>query len=77
MPGLDASVGAEQHFVLSNLAPGSTQKRIALAIVLGLLIALYLITGPFSGIQLAQLNAFVAIYATAMFVTDSITAILL
>ena len=41
------------------------------------MVALYLITGPLSGIQLGAVNGFVAVYATAMFVTDSITAILL
>ena len=67
----------DHHFVLSTLAPGPAQKRLALGIVLGLLVALYLITGPLSGIQLGAINGFVAVYATAMFVTDSITAILL
>jgi signal transduction histidine kinase len=70
--------GAEEHhFILSSLSPGPAQKRLALGIVLGLLVALFLITGPLSGIQLGAINAFVAVYATAMFVTDSITAILL
>jgi signal transduction histidine kinase len=73
----DAAVPLEQQFVLSNLAPGRAQKRLALGIVIGLLIALYLITGPLSGIQLGTMSAFVAVYATAMFVTDSVTAILL
>src|SRR5262245_21437813 len=72
-----AFVPEEQRFILSRLSPSRAQKRLALAIVLGLLIALYLITGPLSGIRLGAINAFVAIYATAMFVTDSITAILL
>ena len=67
----------DQHFVLSTLSPGPAQKRLALGIVLGLLVALYLITGPLSGIQLGAVNGFVAVYATAMFVTDLITAILL
>ena len=73
----DAVVPEGHHFVLSSLAPGAAQKRLALAIVLGLLVALYLITGPLSGIRLGEISAFVAVYATAMFVTDSITAILL
>ena len=73
----DAAVPEEQHFVLSSLSPGSAQKRVALGIVLGLLVALYLVSGPLAGIQLRTINAFVAVYATAMFVTDSITAILL
>ncbi|MGZ5094474.1 MAG: MASE4 domain-containing protein [Burkholderiales bacterium] len=72
------AIGAEeQHFVLSSLPPSPAQKRLALGIVLGLLVVLYLITGPLSGIQLGAVNAFVAVYVTAMFVTDSITAILL
>ena len=67
----------EQNFILTSLSPSRAQKRLALGIVGCLLIALYLITGPLSGIQLASLNSFVPVYATAMFVTDSITAILL
>lgn len=73
----DAGPKEGDQFVLSNFAPGAAQKRLALCIVLSLLVALYLITGPLSGIQLGQINAFVAVYATAMFVTDAITAILL
>ena len=72
-----AAVEEEQHFILSAVSPGVAQKRLAFAIVLGLVLALYLITGPLSGIQLRPVNAFVAVYATAMFVTDSITAIIL
>ena len=56
-------------------APG--QKRLALGIVLGLMVALYLVIGPFGGMQLGAIHSFVAVYTTAMFVTDSITAILL
>jgi signal transduction histidine kinase len=67
----------EQQFVLSSLSPGLAQKRIALGIVLGFLVVLYLITGPLAGIDLGAIHAFVAVYATAMFVTDSITAVLL
>jgi signal transduction histidine kinase len=74
---LDPGVPEEQHFILSSLSPGRAQKRFAMGVVLGLLVILYLITGPLAGIQLAAIHAFVAVYATAMFVTDSITAILL
>src|SRR5688572_29284465 len=73
----DASLSNEQHFVLSNLPPSSGQKRLALGIVLSLVIALYLVTGPFGGAQLGAIHSFVAIYTTAMFVTDCLTAILL
>jgi signal transduction histidine kinase len=73
----DATVLEEQQFVLSAISPGSMQKRLALGIVLGLLVVLFLITGPLAGVRLRPINSFVAVYATAMFVTDSITAILL
>jgi signal transduction histidine kinase len=71
------SVLGDQPFVLSDLPPTPGQKRLALAIVLGLIVALYLVVGPFGGLQLRAIHAFVAVYTTGMFVTDSITAILL
>lgn len=73
----NSSIAEEQRFVLSSSSPGPVQRRIAMCIVAGLLVALYLITGPLSGIQLGQINSFVAVYATAMFVTDALTAVLL
>jgi len=73
----EAHIAEEQHFVLSSLPPTSAQKRLALGIVAGLAIALYLVTGPFGGIQLGAIHSFVAVYTTAMFVTDTLTAILL
>jgi len=73
-----AAVPEEQHFVLSNLLPSPAQKRLALAVVLGLLVVYALITfGPLSGVHLRRVDAFVPAYVTAMFVCDSITAILL
>jgi signal transduction histidine kinase len=77
MHGKATTVAGDQHFVLSSLPPSPGQKRLALGIVLGLVIALYLVTGPFGGMQLGAIHSFVAVYTTAMFVTDSITAILL
>ena len=67
----------EQRFVLSSLPPSQGQKRLAAGIVLGLLVALYLVLGPFGGMQLGVIHSFVAVYATAMLMTDAITAILL
>jgi signal transduction histidine kinase len=68
----------EQHFVLSSLSPSAAQKRLALAFVLALPLVYVLITfGPFSGLVLRRLDAFVPIYTTAVLVNDSITAILL
>lgn len=67
----------EPHFVLSSLPPSPAQKRLALGVVLGLLVVLYLVTGPFGGIRLGEIHSFVAVFTTATFVIDSITAILL
>ena len=73
-----AVVPEEQDFILSSLSPGRAQRRLALAVVLALLVA-FLVTevGPLSTIQLGRIDAFVPAYATAMFVNDSITAVLL
>ena len=73
-----AMVPDEQDFILSSLSPGPVQKRLALAVVIGILVVFVLITaGPFSSIRTSPVAAFVPAYATAMFVCDSITAIIL
>ena len=66
-----------QHFILSSLPPSQAQKRLAAGIVMGLAIALYLVLIPFGGMQWGVIHSFVAVYTTAMFMTDFITAILL
>ena len=74
----EAVVPEEQQFVFSSLSPGAAQKRLALAVVVGILVVFALITfGPLKGVQLERVDAFVPAYAAAMFVGDSITAILL
>ena len=73
-----AIVSEEQELILSTLSPGPAQKRLALAVVLGILAVFVLITaGPLSSLRTTPIAAFVPAYATAMFVCDSITAILL
>jgi signal transduction histidine kinase len=67
----------EQHFILSSLPPGPAQKRLALAVVVGLFVVFFISAWPLSSIQLARIDAFIPAYATAMVVTDSITAVLL
>ena len=62
---------------VSNLSPGLAQRRLALAVVLALLVAFFITAGPLSTIQLARIDAFIPAYATALFVNDSITAVLL
>jgi signal transduction histidine kinase len=72
-----ATVASEEHFILSSLPPGRAQKRLALAAVLALLVAFLITEGPLSTIQPGRIDAFVPAYATAIFVNDSITAVLL
>ncbi len=73
-----AVVSEEEQLILSTVSPGAAQKRLALAVALGLLIVFVLIAaGPLGSIQTEPVAAFVPAYATAMFVCDSITAILL
>jgi signal transduction histidine kinase len=68
--------GGEQ-FILSSLSPGRVQRRVAHVVVLALLAAFFITAGPLSTIQVARVDAFIPAYATAMFVTDAITAMLL
>src|SRR5271165_6729254 len=67
----------EQDFILSSLSPSLVQKRLALGVVLFLAIVFLIIAGPLSTLELPPINAFIPVYATAMIVIDSITAILL
>lgn len=78
MPGIVAVIPEEQRLVLSSLSPGPAQKRLALAVVLAITAAFVLITvGVISGIHTRRLDSFVPAYLTALFVCDSITAVLL
>jgi signal transduction histidine kinase len=70
-------VQGDQSFTLANLSPSRAQKRLALAVVLALLIAFFILAGPLSKIQLGRIDAFVPAYGTAIFVNDLITAVLL
>jgi signal transduction histidine kinase len=67
----------EQSLFSSELSPGPAQKKLALFLVLVLVAAYFLVSGPFAGVQLGQNTWFVPAYVAAMFVNDSITAILL
>jgi signal transduction histidine kinase len=70
-------VPEEQQFVLSAVSPGPAQKRLALAVVVGSFAVYSIVIGLLSDIPPHPLPAFVPTYATAMFVCDAITAILL
>ena len=71
------AVPKEQDFILSTLSPGRQQRRLALALVLALLVAFLITAGLLPTIQLGRIDAFVPAYATALFVIDLMTAILL
>ena len=71
-----AAVPEEQHFILSTLSPSPAQRRLALAVVVALLVA-FVITAGLSSVQPGRIGAFVPAYATAIFVTDLLTAVLL
>jgi hypothetical protein len=69
-----AVVSEEDQLILSTVSPGTAQKRLALAFVIGLVIVFVLIAaGPLGSIRTNPVAAFVPAYATAMFVCDSIT----
>src|SRR5215470_6545192 len=71
-----AGPGAHE-FVLSNLSPSVAQRRLALGVVLVLLGVFITVAGPLSTLPLRRIDAFVPAYGTAIFVIDSITAVLL
>jgi hypothetical protein len=66
----------EQNFLLSSLSPGPAQKQLALGVVLLLLIRVALTAGPLST-AIETDRRLPPLYVAAMFVTDSLTAVLL
>ena len=72
-----AAAPEEQHFILSSLSPSLAQKRLAFGVAVVLLVAFFITAGPLSNVQLARIDAFIPAYGSAMFVIDSITAVLL
>jgi signal transduction histidine kinase len=67
----------DQELMLSNLAPGRAQRRLALGVVLLLLVCSVGLAGPLATQPLGRIDAFMPAYGTAIFVIDSITAVLL
>jgi signal transduction histidine kinase len=71
------TVPEEQRFILSALPPSLAQRRLAFAVMTALILAALITVGPFSTFRPGRIDAFVPTYGTALFVTDSITAVLL
>src|ERR1700676_2909066 len=74
---MPAGLSEERNFILSSHSPSVAQKRLALTVVLALVAAFVISAGPLSTIQPGRIGAFVPAYATGLFVTDLITAVLL
>lgn len=78
VPATAGTPAPDEHFVLSSLSPSAVQQRLALGLVCALLgIYVFISFGPYSGVVLGRLDAFVPIYTTAVLVNDLMTAILL
>jgi signal transduction histidine kinase len=71
-------VSREGELVLSNLPPTRTQQKLALAVALLIVAAaIFISAAGLQRVQLAAIDALVPLYGMAMFVSDSITAVLL
>ena len=78
MANTAAAAPEDQRFILTGLSPSLAQKRLALAHVIALILLASLVTvGPLSTLQPPRIDAFVPTYATAVFVTNLMTAVLL
>src|SRR5260370_19888170 len=74
---MPAGISEEQNIILSSHSPSLAHKRLALTVVLALVAVVVISAGPLSTIQPGRIDAFVPAYATALFVIDLITAVLL
>jgi len=66
-----------REFMISTLAPGRVQERIALGFALVLAVAVAIIRTQFLTEQLPRIYAVIPVFSTAMFITDLLTAFLL
>src|SRR5262245_38388630 len=74
----DIVASEDQLLTLATLPPSRSQKRLALAVLLTLLLgALFILAGELSNMQWRRIDAFIPAYGTAIFVNDLITAVLL
>src|SRR6476659_7244699 len=74
-PSTSASRTTEPQ-VLANIPPALGQRRMARAFLLALLL-LFFGTWPFAAVKLPEVDAFVPALASALFVSDCVTAALL
>ncbi len=73
---MDHRTSDQQRVFLSILPARSTERRVALGVVLASL-AISLAVAPFAKVQLPRVEAFIPIYQSALTFNDLITAVLL
>jgi signal transduction histidine kinase len=72
------AVGPEvRQFILSSLPPSKAQQQLALVALLGIVVVVFIVTGPLSHLRTSPVPAVIPIYVTTMIATNAITAILL
>lgn len=76
-PATDDIVSGEQHFILLNRPPSRSQIRLAIAVVFGILVAYLIAVFPLSNIKTYPVAPFLTSYATAIFISEALTAVLL
>jgi signal transduction histidine kinase len=76
MDEANVTVRADDLFVSSYMPPGQAEKRLAMAFALGV-VAAFFITSHFADSRPHPIPGFILAFSTAMFVCDTITAILL
>lgn len=77
MPNTTTVAPEVRQFLYSSLPPSKAQTQLALGVLLGIVIIVFVATGPLSHLRTAPVPAFLPVYVTTMIATDSITAILL
>jgi signal transduction histidine kinase len=66
----------EQQLLLATLPPSKVQTRLAIGVVAALLLA-FVLTIPFTNVQLPRVDAFIPAFETALIFNDLVTASLL
>jgi signal transduction histidine kinase len=77
MQTTETSGAGDDFLVLTLASPSRAQKLLAFVVVPGILAVVFIISRPFAGVQLRAIDAFVPFYATAIFLNDLITGVLL
>ena len=70
------TVTESQARLISSAPPSRVQKRAALATTVLLLLVFFSVL-PFAHVRLARLDVFIAVFATILFLTDLMSAVLL